>query len=145
MLNDRELATVLAALRYWQGQYPLDPNDAETPLGDIATSGATLEAMSDEEIDVLCERLNTSSAIRKPTIAVVVEGGMVTAIISDEPTQIGRVVVIDYDRDGVEDDELCPIRQDDGREELAIVRSEGVITPDIDLAGAVRWLDSEGK
>ena len=48
MLTSRELATVLAALRYWQQQLPREgfPHFSdETPL-------------SVDEIDALCDRLN---------------------------------------------------------------------------------------
>jgi hypothetical protein len=59
-LNARELATVLAALRYWQGHCsaftkPL-PNEAD--LSEIANDGGTLEPLTTDEIDALCERLN---------------------------------------------------------------------------------------
>ena len=51
-LTDRELATVLASLRYWQQD--LAEND-DSPISEhfIAESPLTVE-----EIDDLCERLN---------------------------------------------------------------------------------------
>lgn len=58
-LDDREAATVLAALRYWQRG--LAGDDAGTlEVDDIATNGGALEALSAGEIDALCERLNAS-------------------------------------------------------------------------------------
>ena len=50
--DHRELATVLAALRFWQRQ---GPGEAER---DIATDGESLKELSAAEIDTLCERLN---------------------------------------------------------------------------------------
>lgn len=54
-LNDREHATVLAALRLRQHE-DLHNYDG---LMDIATNGDTLTPLDDAEIDALCERLNT--------------------------------------------------------------------------------------
>lgn len=57
-LNDpREIATVLAALRLRQRKgWSSDPEQV------IATDGGTLEPLTDEEIDDLCERINLGEA-----------------------------------------------------------------------------------
>lgn len=55
-LDEREAATVLAALRHWQRGLGDDVETSE--VDDIATNGGTLEALSEAEIDALCERLN---------------------------------------------------------------------------------------
>ena len=52
-MNKRELATVLAALRYWQRKLPIGAK----PEADIATDGG-IEPLSAEEIDALCEKIN---------------------------------------------------------------------------------------
>jgi hypothetical protein len=52
--NARELATVLAALRYWQ-RVGIIAGYAEH---DIATDGDTHLPLTTDEIDALCERLN---------------------------------------------------------------------------------------
>lgn len=57
-LNDRELATVLAALRYWQGL--LLENAHVHDCGAIATDNGVLKPLEVDEIDALCERLNTT-------------------------------------------------------------------------------------
>ena len=54
LLSDRELATVLAALRFWQQQ--LDESEGEPPIRDHFENEIT--PLSVEEIDALCERLN---------------------------------------------------------------------------------------
>jgi hypothetical protein len=50
----RQLATVLAALRYWKRKGLSDCSDEM----DIACDGGTLELMSAREIDALCEEIN---------------------------------------------------------------------------------------
>lgn len=51
-LTDRELATILAALRYWQQDL------AENPDGPISEHFEEATPLTVEEIDELCERLN---------------------------------------------------------------------------------------
>ena len=55
-LDNRELATVLAALRYWQGILLEDVRSYDCDT--IATDNGTLEPLGVGEIDALCERLN---------------------------------------------------------------------------------------
>jgi hypothetical protein len=55
MLNARELATVLAALRYWQREGLLADRCAEARIAD---DGGKFEPLSKMEIDALCERIN---------------------------------------------------------------------------------------
>ena len=59
MLNRRELALVLAALRHWQASR--DESQHSAALLDIATDGGKFEALRPEEIDRLCEQLNQSA------------------------------------------------------------------------------------
>lgn len=62
-VDSRQLATVLAALRYYQNDMDddrLSPDvDPEGALHNIATDGGTHEALSVVEIDSLCEQLNS--------------------------------------------------------------------------------------
>lgn len=53
-MDSRELATVLAALRYWQREGLMSDGHEQ----DIATDQGTVDRLSSEEIDGLCERLN---------------------------------------------------------------------------------------
>lgn len=55
--TDRELATVLAALRYWQREGLMSAGHEV----DIASGGGTLAPLTAGEIDTLCERLNTGA------------------------------------------------------------------------------------
>ena len=59
-LDDRELGTVLAALRFWQRKAVVPEAVAGLPEEPIATSMDTLEPLNEGEIDDLCERLNAS-------------------------------------------------------------------------------------
>lgn len=55
-LDGRELATVLAALRHYQRWHRDDDE-----FNEIATNCGTLEPLTAEEIDALCERLNSEA------------------------------------------------------------------------------------
>lgn len=55
-LTKQETATVLAALRYWQREGLISSGHEI----DIATDGGTIEPMSKDDIDELCERINCS-------------------------------------------------------------------------------------
>ena len=55
LLSERELATVLAALRFWQRAVPEKDAKAYSPL-----HFASCRPLSNSEIDWLCERLNTA-------------------------------------------------------------------------------------
>ena len=58
-LSDRELATILAALRFWQRHEKMDAD----PCNDVASDGGRLQPLCDDEIDRLCERLNIGDAL----------------------------------------------------------------------------------
>jgi hypothetical protein len=59
-LDNREHATVLAALRYWQRKGLMDDPVAEL---DIASDGGTLDPLAADEIDALCEGLNHNDQV----------------------------------------------------------------------------------
>ncbi|MCG9892581.1 MAG: hypothetical protein MH252_16105, partial [Thermosynechococcaceae cyanobacterium MS004] len=52
-LTERELATILAALRHWQNALP----EIAEAYADIATDGGRFEPLSVDEIDDFCRRL----------------------------------------------------------------------------------------
>lgn len=56
-ISKRELATVLAALRYWQND--LDDQSLTEGFADHFTEYSRLDAT---EVDVLCEQLNTGDS-----------------------------------------------------------------------------------
>jgi hypothetical protein len=57
-LTDRELATILVALRVYQ-QYGVRNSLQSDALNDIASNCGKFEKMDDVEIDDLCDRLNS--------------------------------------------------------------------------------------
>ena len=58
-LNEREFATVLAALRLFQRT----DSALSGPENDIASNGGEIQPLSNAEIDDLCERLNVSPVV----------------------------------------------------------------------------------
>lgn len=56
-INSRESNTLLAALRYWQ-DFVRQNGTMPTMHAETATAGGTEEAMTDEEIDDLCAKVN---------------------------------------------------------------------------------------
>lgn len=55
-LNDREAATILAALRMWQSE--IEAEGAGFTYGDISTDCGRLDPMTTGEIDRLAEKIN---------------------------------------------------------------------------------------
>jgi hypothetical protein len=86
-LDDRELATTLAALREIQG------TDGFAPQNDVATDGGRLEPMSAEEIDVLCEELNVASS----SVTVEVWRGRVSSVAEMPDGWSSQIVDLDLD------------------------------------------------
>jgi hypothetical protein len=56
-LNDRELATVLAALRVLQSEDPSEEREKDD-IYHIRTDNGAVAQLTNDEIDALCERLN---------------------------------------------------------------------------------------
>lgn len=69
-LDEREFASVLAALRYWQRLGITGPTEED----EIATNGGTLHELSGDEIDALCDRLNTEPVNAEPRFMLVWHG-----------------------------------------------------------------------
>jgi hypothetical protein len=61
------------------------------------------------------------------------EGGIVQAVVADQPDAAPCVAVIDYDTDGFETDELRYITQADGTKASALVVEHFVAQASIDL------------
>src|SRR3990167_100724 len=99
--NERELATVLAALRLWQrgacgttGSQALILGAAHAELA-IASDDESLVPLTAAEIDELCERLNTQQDL--PTVVLNIEGGAIHAVASNLPA---RCIILDADVEG---------------------------------------------
>lgn len=69
-----------------------------------------------------------------PFVAVVLEGGLVQAVVTDQPAMQGiGVLIIDYDDEGADLDELTIVPQEDGGESDAVVSYDIVQAATIDL------------
>jgi len=66
-------------------------------------------------------------------LAVVIEGGLVQAVVADQPDAAPSVAVVDYDTDGFEPEELRYITQSDGTQSAALVVEHYVEEAGIDL------------
>lgn len=71
-LSHAELCTVLAALRFYQGEGMGEPAKRSGEIHEIATdSGVVLSSLDGEAIDELCERLNLQQSSQEPVAALV--------------------------------------------------------------------------
>ncbi len=113
--DKRQTATILAALRYWQSNgIVASRHDHYT----IATDDGTLQPLSRPEIDAMCEQINMPAAT--PIIVVGCEGGLVQG--SSSNIEGLSMIVLDYDTEGADDDEITEVPQSDTVElEPAIV------------------------
>lgn len=95
VLNDRQHATVLAALRYYQIQNIRDPYSISWDLRQIADNCGQVVPLDDKEIDELCERLNaTPSPIRQLTRDDMDADGWVTGVVE---VDVSRLIETDLD------------------------------------------------
>lgn len=56
--TDSELATILAALRYYQAEGMAEHQNRSMELNDVATNFGKVSALDDTAIDELCQKLN---------------------------------------------------------------------------------------
>ena len=86
-MRERELGTVLAALRRWQRETDRDLRGQD----DIATNMGEVDPLIDHEIDELCERLNMR---RKPRLVLEIANGVIDDAYGDTACEL---LVIDRD------------------------------------------------
>lgn len=107
--DDRELATMLAALRYWQQMLNRTGKSGALVLPDHF---ADEKPLTIGQIGVLCERINMAPPAR---IGITVEGGVLQDVFTDCPALAGlEVYRVDYDTDGADPEDLADVRQSDG-------------------------------
>lgn len=91
---------------------------------------------------------NAEAALPTPILAIVIEGGCISDIVSNRPELFANVDVltIDYDVEGIEEDRLIAILQPSGGAEFpsedAFVRDQSVDRAKIDLAAVATALDA---
>jgi hypothetical protein len=137
-VNDRQHACILAALRVFQLRQPIY-GGRSADIEEIETNGGTVTPLSAEEIDWLCEDINCSGD-KTPPLAIVLEGGLVQDVLTANPKMFGDVVVIDYDTEGADDDEITKVPQGKGKckDCDAIVHLPEIGKPKIDIAETIR-------
>lgn len=80
------------------------------------------------------QALGQENASRDLKLAVVIEGGIVQAIVSDQPSRLPNdVLVIDYDIGGSDENDCCSVPQDNGDDVQAMVYSRCPELPKIGL------------
>lgn len=86
--------------------------------------------------------MTATTESKRPKVAIVLEGGIVQAIVSDQPEQVDvDFTVIDYDTDGVDEAELVAVPQSDGYLSQALAYDPGFGCADIDLDATAAGLD----
>jgi len=113
-LDGRELATVLAALRYYQSENLQDDGAvADQAAGDIASDSGRFQPLTREEVDGLCERLNSPpvppATPKGLQVILAVRGGV--AEVLQKPIGVA-LTLYDYD---VEDGGEGLSRDPDGK------------------------------
>ena len=71
-LEREDIATIVAALRYYQQEGQGDPDNRDSMIQDLATAGGEITSRDDDGIDALCEQLNCCSdvvCLNKPVLA----------------------------------------------------------------------------
>ena len=64
VVDGRELATILAALRFHQDENLRDCSDIpDEVIKDIATDGGSLKPLNFENVNTLCEKINTCDEV----------------------------------------------------------------------------------
>jgi hypothetical protein len=106
------------------------------------------ESMPLAKVSKLVEALRGAiAAYERPLgpLGVVLEGGMLSAVITDDERLRGTEVrVIDYDVEGAADDELILVPQlpgDEGERSKAVVSACSVVSPEINFAETCRRFD----
>lgn len=127
MLSSKTQADMLAALKRLTKD--IKPEDVTQYHADWKLA---LDAIA------AAERELAPPATPPATLAIVIEGGMISAIVSDRPELFAdvEVLVIDYDADGFE------VPQSDGTKEDAHVEPWPVDCAKIDLAAVAAALDA---
>jgi hypothetical protein len=124
-----ELATLLAALRFYQQAGQGDPSNRSDVIHVIATDGDTQISLNTDGIDALCERINRSEPVR---CLIGLEGGLVTGVTSNVMLEF---TVLDYDVEGCDADEIMtiPSMDDDGKVVDVYKRGfyESEVAPDV--------------
>ncbi|HEY6874194.1 MAG TPA: hypothetical protein VI298_15830 [Geobacteraceae bacterium] len=135
----------------------LDDNEyrESEALGVLKACWDFIENVTDEHPErtdkffALRERVRNIFSERRhepPTVAVILEGGLVQCVVSDRPNAIQpmNLMVLDYDTEGADEEELLQVPQKDGSVSTATGRYLGFEHADIGLATVMDQLDARG-
>lgn len=127
IFSKHNTAIILAALRNLQND--IDNGVDLTRYQDIIDPAQ----LDSGEIDALCEAINTTE--ERLTIALHLDQGLIRGIlVNSAPPFPVHVFSFDYDVEGVDEDEITLITQNDGREvEAFVCHHELIDTPAIRL------------
>ncbi len=130
-------------------------NRENKALAVLKASWDFIENVTDEDPErtdkffALRERVRSVLADRHmepPTVAVILEGGLVQSVVSDRPNDIQPInlMVLDYDTEGADEEELLQVPQKDGSVSTATGRYLGFEHANIGLASVMDQLDVRG-
>jgi hypothetical protein len=121
-----ELATILAALRFYQREGQGEPANRSDDIHLIATDGDSQISLDAEGIDAICERINLNEPVR---CLIGLEGGLVTGVTSNVMLEF---TVLDYDVEGCDDDEVMTIPSLDVDGKVVDVFKRGFYVSEVD-------------
>jgi hypothetical protein len=121
-----ELATILAALRFYQREGQGEPSNRRDDIHVIATDGNTQISLDREGVDELCERINLDEPVR---CLIGLEGGLITGVTSNVMLEF---TVLDYDVEGCDDDEVMTIPSLDVDGKVVDVFKRGFYESEVD-------------
>ncbi len=110
----------------------------QTPLSVLRTIEASLVIGSMKESEIQKVALSEVQRILNrpaPYLGIVLQGGIVQAIVSDQPELMAdwKVMVIDYDTESTQDEDLVSVPQSDGSDSKAWAYLDSVTQTAIDL------------
>lgn len=100
-INDQQMATILAALRYYQQNGQGDPMNRSDDIFDISTRGEEVISLDDAGIDDLCMELNVGEGTDVELSENEVAGLMLQRIedgdlsVEDIPVRLARYGLMD--------------------------------------------------
>ena len=114
------------------------PEMPRTPLSVLRTLEASLVIGSMKESEIQQVALREVQRVLNrpaPCLGIVLQGGIVQAIVSDQPELMTdwKVMVIDYDTESTPDEDLVSVPQSDGRDSKAWSYLDSVTQTAIDL------------
>ena len=124
-VDSAEHATLLAALRFYQQNGQGEPSSRCDAIHAIATDGDVRISLDTAGIDALCERINLCMPVR---CVIGLEEGLVTGVTANVELEF---VVLDYDVEGCDDDEVMTVPSLWGEDKAVDVYKRGFYDADV--------------